>query len=287
MKIAIIGKDSYIGSHIRDCFIGHGDTDEVIEVDARDDKWRDFDFADVDVVIHVAAIVHNKTINDWDTYHQVNTVLPVEIARVAKDAGVKQFVFLSTMGVYGVEKKLVPNVIDSSSVPNPTSLYGKSKYEAELALGELADESFTVTVVRPPNVYGKGCKGGYITGFTSIVKRLPFIPCAYENVKQSMIYIDNLCELIYQLAAAGKGGVFMPQDDRAVSAVELMDMLALGLGIGRAKVRAFSPIIHLLSFMSIVNKAYGGVEYSREMSEVSGIDYRVVDVREGIHRTVS
>lgn len=286
MKVAIIGKDSYIGQHIGERFLTASDN-EVVEVDARDDAWRSFDFSSVDVVIHVAAIVHNKTINDWETYHQVNTVLPVEIARVAKDAGVKQFVFLSTMGVYGVEKKLAPNVIDSSSVPNPTSLYGRSKYEAELAIGELADESFTVTVVRPPNVYGKGCKGGYITGFTSIVRRLPFIPCAYENVKQSMIYIDNLSELIYQLTVAGRGGVFMPQDDRAVSAVELMDYLADGLGIRRRKLHFVAPFIHLISFMSIVNKAYGGVEYSPELSEVSGIDYRVVDIREGIRRTVS
>ena len=286
MKVAIIGKDSYIGQHIGERFLTASDN-EVVEVDARNDAWRSFDFTGVDVVVHVAAIVHNKTINDWQTYHQVNTVLPVEIARVAKDAGVEQFVFLSTMGVYGVEKKLAPNVIDSSSAPNPTSLYGKSKYEAEQAIGELVDESFTVTVVRPPNVYGKGCKGGYITGFTSIVRRLPFIPCAYENVKQSMIYIDNLSELIYQLAVAGRGGVFMPQDDRAVSAVELMDYLADGLGIRRRKLHFVAPFIHLISFMSIVNKAYGGVEYSPELSEVSGIDYRVVDIREGIRRTVS
>lgn len=239
------------------------------------------------MVIHVAAIGHNKTLNDWEIYHRVNTLLPVEVAEVAKNAGVKQFIFLSTMGVYGVEKKLVPNVIDAETEPAPTSLYVKSKYEAEQLLRCLEDENFTVSVVTPPNVYGKGCKGGYITGFTSIVRKLPFIPCAYGNVKQSMIYIDNLCELIYQLSVSCKGGVLMPQDDRAVSAVELMNMLAKGLGISRAEVSAFAPLIHILAFLPIVNKAYGGVEYSKVLSEIDGINYRVVDINEGIRRTVS
>ena len=106
MKIVIVGKDSYIGAHIKECFICHDGVNEVIEVDARDDGWREFDFSDVDVVIHVAAIVHNKTLNDWEIYHQVNTMLPVEVAGVAKKAGVKQFIFLSTMGVSMVKANM-------------------------------------------------------------------------------------------------------------------------------------------------------------------------------------
>ncbi|SDH59122.1 UDP-glucose 4-epimerase [Pseudobutyrivibrio sp. 49] len=286
MRISIIGKDSYIGHHIGARFL-EASGNEVVEVDARNDLWRDFDFTGVDVVIQVAAIVHNKTINDWETYHQVNTVLPVEIARVAKAAGVKQFIFLSTMGVYGVEKKLVRNVLDAASVPNPTSLYGRSKYEAELALGELADESFTVTVVRPPNVYGKGCKGGYITGFTSIVRKLPVIPAAYNGVKQSVIYIDNLVELIYGLALAHKGGVFMPQDDKAVSAVELMSAIASGIGLSRGRSKLLGLGAYLFSWTSLARKAYGGIEYAAELSEIEGVNYRVVSFEEGIRRTVA
>ncbi|SFO21813.1 UDP-glucose 4-epimerase [Pseudobutyrivibrio sp. UC1225] len=286
MKVVIIGKDSYIGQHIGTRFL-EASGNEVVEVDARNDLWRDFDFTRVDVVIHVAAIVHNKTINDWETYHQVNTVLPVEIARVAKAAGVKQFIFLSTMGVYGVEKKLVRNVIDAASVPSPTSLYGKSKYEAELALGELADESFTVTVVRPPNVYGKDCKGGYITGFASIVRKLPAIPSAFNNVKQSVIYIDNLVELIYRLAEGHKAGVYMPQDDKAVSAVELMSAIAAGLGVKRKQSKLLGLGACLLSWTSLAIKAYGGIEYASELSDIEGVDYRVVSFEEGIRRTVS
>ena len=76
------------------------------------------------------------------------------------------------------------------------TMYGKSRLLAEVGLQKMQDDNFNVVIIRPPSVYGKGCKGGYIAGFLKIAQFLPIIPRAYENVKQSFIYIDNLCELI-------------------------------------------------------------------------------------------
>ncbi len=285
MKIAIIGKNSYIGRHIKEWFEQKHEN-EVYEVDSHDGKWKAFDFRSVDAVIHVAGIVHRPDVTDWDLYKRVNIDLPVEIATVAKQQGVKQLVFLSTMGVFGVDKKLSKNVIDKSNYPNPNSMYGESKYQAETQLKELEDENFTITIVRPPNVYGKDCKGGYITGFASVVRKLPFIPCVYENVKQSVIYIDNLTEFIYLLVLKRMSGVFMPQDIASVSAVELMDYISKALGLKRWKSRLFGIFAYLLAWTPIAKKAYGGIEYDIKLSEVSGIKYQIVSTEEGIRRTL-
>ncbi|SDB54361.1 UDP-glucose 4-epimerase [Pseudobutyrivibrio sp. YE44] len=285
-KVAIIGKNSYIGSHIRDRF-QEDDGYEAFEVEAQDGAWHDVDFSDVDVVVQVAGIVHRPDVTDWHLYKSVNVDLPVEIAKEAKACGVKQFVFLSTMGVFGVDKRLSPNVIDADTKPNPKSMYGQSKYDAEQLLMELSDEEFKVIIVRPPNVYGKGCRGGYITGFASVVRKLPLIPNAYNNVHQSVIYIDNLSEFIFQATVRDLSGVFMPQDDKAVSACELMLAIASGLGLNRRASKFLGLFVPLVSWTSIAKKAYGGLEYSKELSDIKGIDYIRVPFDEAIQITVS
>ncbi len=284
-KIFIIGKNSYIGQHIKERF-SRDDQYTVEEVDAIDDAWKNTDFSYVEAIIHVAGIVHRPDISDWEIYKSVNIDLPVEIAKVAKLAGVKQFVFFSTMGVYGIDKKLSLNIINKDTIPQPTSMYGKSKYDAEIALKDLEDESFKITIVRPPNVYGKDCRGGYIKGFAAIVRKIPFIPMAYNNVRQSVIYIDNLSELIYLLINTGRSGTFMPQDDRPVSATELMQLIAVGLGIRRNTSKFWGIFVPLLAWTPIARKAYGGIEYSADLSNIDGLNYRVTTVESGIERSV-
>ena len=206
---------------------------------------------------------------------------------MAKKAGVKQYIFFSTMGVYGLEKKLTPNIIDEKTPLNPVGMYGKSKYMAEEGLNGLQDESFNIAIVRPPSVYGKGCRGGYITGFTSIVQKLHVVPCAYENTRQSFIYIDNLSELVSQLVERNLHGVFCPQDDKAVCANELLKAISKGLGIKYRSSRLLGYLLQAVCFIPLVNKAYGGVEYAKELSSINGVDYVVVPFEEGMRRTVS
>jgi UDP-glucose 4-epimerase len=200
---------------------------------------------------------------------------------------VKQYVFFSTMGVYGVGKKLCHNVIDANTPLHAEGMYGKSKLMAEEGLQKLQDCTFSVSIVRPPSVYGKGCRGGYITGFTSIARRLPVIPRAYEDVKQSFIYIDNLSELVRLVIEKNKAGVFCPQDDKAVSANELLCIIADGIGRKHRTSWLLGLCVRLLHFIPFVNKAYGGVEYAKALSDMEGLDYVVVPFDEGIKRTVA
>jgi UDP-glucose 4-epimerase len=213
--------------------------------------------------------------------------MAIAIATMAKEQGVKQYVFFSTMGVYGVGKALHPNIVDEHTSLTSESMYGKSKRLAEEGLRKLQDDSFNVVCVRPPSVYGKGCRGGYITGFTSVVRKLPVVPCAYENVKQSFIYIDNLCELVRLVIEKNLHGVFCPQDDKSVNANELLRAISNGIGKKYRSSRLLGVGVRLFSFLPIVNKAYGGIEYSRSLSSIKELDYVVVPFDEGIKRTVT
>lgn len=284
MKILIIGKNSYIGNHIDEWLSKHGH--QVTQLDVLTDKWKTFDYSPYDAIVHVAGIVHQPDCKDWVLYKRVNTDMPIAIATMAKKAGVKQYVFFSTMGVYGVGKRLKPTVVDEKTPLAPVGMYGKSKLMAEVGLRELQDEAFKVAFVRPPSVYGKGCRGGYITGFASIARRLPVIPCAYENVKQSFIYIDNLSELVRLIIEKNKSGVFCPQDDKAVSANELLRVIADGIGRKYRSSWLLGLGVRLLRFIPLVNKAYGGVEYAKSLSDIEGMDYVVVPFEDGMRRTV-
>ena len=137
MRILITGRGSYIGTHIKTYLSSFGHT--VDEADTIGDEWQKIDYSKYDAVVHVAAIVHQNAKSACeDAFRAVNTELPVKIARLAKESGVSQFVFLSTMGVYGVGKTLSASdsVIKSDTPLKAVGGYGGSKLEAEKQLLE-------------------------------------------------------------------------------------------------------------------------------------------------------
>jgi UDP-glucose 4-epimerase len=287
MKILIIGKNSFIGNHIDEWLkkAGH----HVEQIDVLNDGWKVFDYSSYNAIVHVAGIVHQPKCQDWELYKRVNTDMPVAIATLAKKQGVRQYVFFSTMGVYGVGKKLRPNVIDGNT-PLPTndnSMYGKSKLLAEIGLKGLEDEDFRIALVRPPSVYGKGCRGGYITGFTKIVKMLPVIPRVYLDARQSFIYIDNLCECIRLIVENKLGGVFCPQDDEIPNANRLLKVISEGIGKKYRTSSFLGWCLHFVSFIPLVKKAYGGISYARDLSEMPNLNYVITPFEEGMKKTVS
>lgn len=287
MNICIVGKDSYIGNHIDDWLTKH--SHKVYQLDVLNKDWKSFDYSGYDVVIQVAGIVHRPECVDAGVYKRVNTDMPVEIARLFKKGALspKTFVFLSTMAVYGVSKRLQKNMVNADTPTEPSGLYGKSKKAAEDELLKLQDNTFNVVIIRPPNVYGSGCKGGYIPGFVRVVKKLPIIPAAYTEIKQSMLYIDNLCELIRLLIEDNRRGIFMPQDEKSVSAIEIIQAISIGIGKSTKTSKILGVAARLLCFMPIIKKAYGGIEYSEELSDIRGLNYRIVPFVEAMKRTVN
>lgn len=108
-NVLIIGKDSYIGNHI-DLWLSERRF-LVHQLDVLTEDWKTFDYSNYDAIVHVAGIVHRPECNDWKLYQRVNTDMPIAIACMAKKQGVKQYVFFSTMGVYGVGKSFTRTLL--------------------------------------------------------------------------------------------------------------------------------------------------------------------------------
>ena len=127
-KILITGAGSYIGTSFENYMGQWSDEYSVDTVDMIDGSWRKKDFSGYDVVFHVAGIAHIKETKDnAELYYKVNRDMVIETAKKAKTEGVKHFVFLSSMSVYGMET----GVITKDTEPNPNTNYGKSKLMAE------------------------------------------------------------------------------------------------------------------------------------------------------------
>lgn len=287
MKILIIGKNSYIGNHIDKWLTDNGH--QVKQLDAVSEDWKQYDYSIFDTIVHVAGIVHRPNCKDWNLYKSVNTEMPISIATIAKSQGVKQYIFISTMGVYAAGKRLNGFIIDKETPmsKDDSCYYSRSKILAEKGLNEIRENTFNVAIVRPPSVYGKGCKGGYITGFKSIASKLPIIPKAYEKGIQSFIYIDNLCECIRLIIEKRMSGIFCPQDDEIPNANRLLEVICNGIGKRYRSSSFLGSCLKLISFLPIVKKAYGGISYSRELSQISEFNYIVVPFSEGMKLTVT
>jgi UDP-glucose 4-epimerase len=276
-NILITGKNSYIGTSLENWLMREPDKYKVDTVDMKDGSWKEKDFSAYDVVFHVAGIAHIKeTTDNQDLYYKVNRDLAYETAQKAKQDGVGQFIFLSSMSVYGIEN----GVIDKSTPLKPNSAYGKSKIEAEKLINNLEDNSFTVATLRPPMVYGKGCRGNY-PRLVGLALKTPIFPNV-DN-KRSMIYIDNLSEFVKQLINNRSGGLFFPQNAEYVNTSEMVRLIAEAHGKKIVMTKLFNPLLRLLN-VSTVNKVFGDLVYDISMSDYVS-DYRVCGFKESIIKT--
>lgn len=262
MKLLIAGKNSYIGCHIAEYVRQQEPNSEICCFSVRDESWRQIDFSGFDAMVFAAAIVHRKDVTDETLYRRINAELPFEVAKKAKTQGVKRFLFLSTAGVFGIDKGLpVGNVIDENTPLRPVGFYGESKLEGERLLETLVDDDFLLSIVRPMNVYGKDCPGNYIPIFKKLTRLTPVLPKAFLNVKQGMVHVEHLAKLCYLALRAEHGGIYHAQDSRAVSSFEIMQAMAKGMGQKKVSLPCHTPW-KLLSKLGPVNKLFGGVAYS-------------------------
>ena len=184
---------------------------------------------------------------DKDLYFRVNRDLAYEVAKKAKKEGVSQFIFLSSMSVYGMDT----GVITRETVPHPKSLYGKSKLEAEKLIEHLNDQTYKVAILRPPMVYGKGCKGNY-PKLAKLAKITPLFP-DIKNMR-SMIFVDNLSYFLKVIIDDSQSGVFFPQNNEYVKTSELVKLIAKYNNKKIRLTKLFNPIINSLKFNSTVKK---------------------------------
>lgn len=286
-KILITGANSYIGVSVEQ-YLAQWPNDYLVDtVDMVDGSWREKDFHGYDAVLHVAGLVHQaKTKNDpeqAERYDRINHLLAVETAWKAKDEGVHQFLFMSSASVYGLSAPVGKVVMITEDTPlNPTDNYGISKKRAEEDLALLRDENFRLAVLRPPMIYGRGCKGNYQT-MAKLAKKLPVFPWV-EN-QRSMLYMENLAEFIRLLIDDGADGVFCPQNKEYVNTSDMVSLIAHANGRGILMIHGFAWALKLLRTVTgIVDKAFGSLCYDYALSAYEK-DYCVKSFQESILET--
>ena len=278
-KILIIGKNSFIGQS----FIKHAQTrnyDFVIEeISSRDDQWKSIDFGQYDTIYHVAGIAHNSSDSKLkDLYYNVNRDLTIEVAKKAKQDGAKQFVFMSSMIVFGTKN----SKITKETIPNPDNFYGDSKLQAENGILPLQSEDFNVAIIRPPMVYGKGSKGNY-PKLAKLAKKTPIFP-DYDN-KRSMIHIDNLMECISKVIELNLSGYFHPQNEEYVKTSNLVREIAKVQNHKVVTTKLFNPIINLFKKINVVNKVFGDLYYEKDLSTINNVSYIINNFESSIKYT--
>jgi nucleoside-diphosphate-sugar epimerase len=207
-KIKITGANSFVGKS----FIENSRYDNINEICLINNKVEDINLANEDVVLHVAAIVHQTEKIAEEKYFEVNCDLALEVAKKAKQQGIKHFVFLSTVKVYG-DYHPEKGVWSENSECEPNDSYGKSKYAAEKALIELIDDSFTVSIIRPPLIYGIGVKANMLS-IIKLIDKFPLLPLGKIENKRSFTSIENLVQLIDRVIEKRVSGVFLAMDDK-------------------------------------------------------------------------
>ena len=287
-KILITGKGSYLGNSLKAYLEAFGDCYQVDCLSLRSWDWKEQSFRGYDAVYHTAAIVHQPRSKDAPgelaRYRAVNCDLAVDAAKKAKAEGVRQFVFLSTMAVYGLTAAFGKTVTITAQTPTvPTDNYGLSKLEAERALLSLEGPDFRVAILRPPMIYGKDCKGNF-RSLVSMARRLPFFPKVPN--RRSMLYVGSLNRLVQQIIDREERGIFCPQDPEYVNTSAMVQAIAAAQGKRLLLIPGFSWALHLLRHLTgAVDKAFGSLVYDKALSKLEE-DYCIASFPDSVKQSV-
>ena len=284
-NILVTGATGFVGSSVRTklCTLGYqvvsaqrkANFDDELEFDLE----KPFDLVkqlkNIDVIIHSAAIVHimkNKKMAD-EKYQKANYEATIELAKQAVEAGVKRFIFISSIKVNG-ETTTGRLPFSSSDLPSPKDAYGLSKAKAEKGLLELAKKTgLEVVIIRPPLVYGPRVKANFASLVKLATKNIP-LPFGAINNKRSFVFIDNLTDFIAisvkHPAAANQ--IWLISDDEDLSTSQLLRLI---IEYSQSKVflfnvpqRVFVHLCKLLGKQNIAERLCGDlqvdIKYTKE-----------------------
>jgi len=233
MNVFITGADGFVGRHLQKILkeknISFIAGNRALYGDISTQKnWHKF-LIDCEAVVHLAARVHvmNETEDDpLIAFRNYNVKATTELAKAAKSAGVKRFIFISSVKVNGEETYEKP--FTSIDNPSPQDPYGISKAEAESELMKLHEANvFEVVIIRPPLIYGPGVKANFHNLMKLVSKNLP-LPFGAVSNKRSLVSVYNLADLITTCLShplAG-GKIFLVSDDEDLSLTELIKKMA-------------------------------------------------------------
>ena len=281
-KVLITGAGSYVGESVRKYILSTSTDFQIDAVDTMNDIWKQADFSQYDVVYHVAGIAHvNADPKMEPLYYKVNRDLTIEVAKAAKAAGVRQFIFMSSQIVFHESQSLKTEVLTAQTKENQNGFYGDSKLQAELGIKPLEDEDFKVCILRPCMIYGPNAKGNF-PRLVKLATKVPVFPCWHN--KRSMLYIDNLAEFVKQAILRELSGTYYPQNRELADTVEIIRFFAKANGHKVWITRLLNPFVRIGSFfLQPINKMFATYYYDPEMSKM-GFDYQLVSFEESLKR---
>lgn len=219
MKIVLTGARGFIGSYFQKQY---AQKYTIQPFSFLNDDLKTLHVKDVDVVIHLSALVHQMNGASDEAYEKINVEQTLQLARKAKENGVKHFIFMSTVKVYGEENTIAYTEI---SLCYPKDMYGKTKLKAEQELQKLENNDFRISIIRTPIVYGAGVKAN-MQNLMKLIDKVILLPFGHIYNKRSFVYIGNLTALIDTIIEQGKSGIFLAGDDEALSTTELVQLIA-------------------------------------------------------------
>jgi len=262
MKVAVIGGGGFVGRHLCNYLAQHAyeviattrdlarvpvNADNItwLQLELLDSPKHEPDFAGVDCVVYLAARAHlmsDSTTDPLSEYRKINRDAALDIARSAAAQGVGRFIYLSSIGVNGIENNRPFREDDS---PAPVEDYARSKLEAEHALAELASDcNMELVVLRPPLVYGSGAPGNF-GRLLAAVEKGRWLPLAAVHNRRSFIAIENLVQVIeiciHHPRAANQ--LFLVADGEDVSSASLIRHI--GVALGRPARLVYVPVFLL------------------------------------------
>jgi nucleoside-diphosphate-sugar epimerase len=262
-KILITGANSFIGTN----FIEFSQYNDIEEISLHDNRPEDIDYNGYDVILHLAAIVHHSQKISDSLYKQVNKDLCIKVAEQAKKAGVRQFIFLSSIKVYG-EFNPESTVRNEDSLCIPDDSYGKSKYEAETELKKLESPTFTVSIIRPPLVYGCGVKANMLN-LVNLIRSFPVLPFGKIENRRNFIYVENLVKFIDRIIDLQVSGIFIAKDDETLSTTELILLIAKCLNRKVLLFKLPKILVKLGIYLkpSVFERLFGSLEFENKKTK--------------------
>jgi len=293
-KVLITGANSYIGNSFADWVEKQNavcSPEEKLEpekVSLRGLEWTKQDWSGYDAVLHVAGLAHADVGHTDETtrqkYYSVNRDLTIAAASKAKREGVRQFIYMSSIIIYGDSAPIgQEKVITADTQPSPAGFYGDSKLQAELGILPLQDENFQVVVIRTPMVYGESSKGNF-PKLVKMAEKISIFPMI--NNYRSMIYIRNLCELLRLVIVHDRKGIFYPQNREQISTSQLVYLIGNALGKKIHLIKGLSGALKLAGLLTgYIGKIFGSLTYEQKMSEQS-MNYCRYSVEESVCETI-
>lgn len=219
MKILLTGARGFVGSYFQKQY---AQKHTIQPFSFLNDDLKTLHVKDVDVVIHLSALVHQMNGASDEAYEKINVEQTLQLAHKAKENGVKHFIFMSTVKVYGEENAIA---YTEASLCYPKDMYGKTKLKAEQELQKLENNDFRISIIRTPIVYGAGVKANMLN-LMKLIDKMILLPFGHICNKRSFVYIGNLTALIDTIIEQRKSGIFLAGDDEVLSTTELIQLIA-------------------------------------------------------------